>query len=246
MKAKTISISNFKGGVGKTTSTLNIGAAMARKGKRVLLVDLDPQYNLTTSLPTIDQPVPTAFNVLCEKAQPVPAEVAPNLHLIPSSLSLIKAETLLTSRLHREYILRKALEPLEPDFDFILLDCPPALGNITLNAYFASDLIFVPVEAEFLSFGGATVLQEALAEIEIEIDRIFLTRYDGRKTLNKEVKKAILADPRAFKTIIRSNVALAECPAHKQTIFDYSPRSNGAKDYDLLTTEIITNYAKEG
>ena len=238
---KVISISNFKGGVGKTTSTLNIGANLATRGKRVLLIDLDPQFNLTSSLLT-EIPTDGIYGILCKGEKPKPIQVREQLELIPSSLELIRAENEITGKVHREFILDKALKTIKSQYDFILIDCPPALGNLTLNAYFASDLLFVPVEAEFLSFGGHKVLADALNDIGIEIDRIFLTRYDSRKILNKTVKDAILLDSKALKTVIRSNIALAEAPATKQTIFEYSPNSNGAKDYNSLTTEILEKY----
>lgn len=239
LMARTISISNFKGGVGKTTSTLNIGAQMAVLGHKVLLIDLDPQFNLTNSLTSLESNCVNTYTILCKGAKPEPKQVKENLFLIPSSLDLIRAEIELTSKIHREYILKKALKSLEKNFDFILIDCSPTLGNLTLNAYFASNQIFVPVESEFLSFGGYRVLESALSDIGIEIDHIFLTRYDRRKILNRTVKEAILSNPKAFKTIIRSNIALAEAPAKKQSIFEYSPKSNGAKDYKKLTQEIL-------
>ena len=244
---KTISIANFKGGVGKTTSTINIGAALQRAGKRVLLVDLDPQFNLTQSLGINDAEFPVYGALRGEYAlQPIRviSEQTDNqsyLDVIPSSLELIKAEIELSAEFKREEILNRLLSPLTPQYDFILLDCPPSLGLLTINAFVSSEEIYVPIEAEFLALKGYAVLNEAIGRIGLSVDKVFITKYDGRKILNRNVSDTIshsLGDV-AFKTLIRENVALAEAPTQGLDIFRYAPRSIGAEDYRNLTEEIM-------
>jgi chromosome partitioning protein len=237
---KTISIANFKGGVGKTTSTINIGAALQNSGKRVLLLDLDPQYNLTQSLGVteVERPV---YGSLRGEYPLSPLVIMDGLDLIPSSLELIKAEIELAAEFKREDILNRLLAPLTPQYDYILLDCPPSLGLLTINAFVASDDIYVPVEAEFLALKGYAVLSEAIGRIGLTIDKVFVTKYDGRKILNRNVLDTIQNSlgEAAFKTTIRENVALAEAPTQGLDIFRYAPRSIGADDYRALAKEIM-------
>ena len=239
----TISISNFKGGILKTTSTANVGASLALKGYKVLLIDLDPQFNLTTffDAPNVNHNI---FKVLVEGEAIKPIQLRDNLFIIPSELELVRGELSLFPMMHREHRLEKALNKVKGDFDFILIDCPPSLGLLTINAYFASDLIFVPVECEYLSYTGLNVLERALDSLEMDIDRIFATKYDKRKALHQEIFKTISSDKRAFKTAIRTNVASAESGTANQHIFEYAPSSNGAKDFEALTKEIIKEYGK--
>ena len=169
------------------------------------------------------------------------AEGKRGLDAIPSSLELIKAEIELSAEFKREEILNRLLTPLTPQYDFILLDCPPSLGLITINAFVSSEEIYVPIEAEFLALKGYAVLNEAIGRIGMSIDRVFITKFDGRKILNRNVSDTIthsLGDV-AFKTIIRENVALAEAPTQGLDIFRYAPRSIGADDYRSLAEEII-------
>jgi chromosome partitioning protein len=237
---KTISIANFKGGVGKTTSTINIGAALQQAGKKVLLIDLDPQFNLTQSLGVSDVERPV-YGSLRGEFPLSPIRIMEGLDLIPSSLELIKAEIELAAEFKREDILNRLLANVTPQYDYILLDCPPSLGLLTINAFVASDDIYVPVEAEFLALKGYAVLSEAIGRIGLTIDKVFVTKYDGRKILNRNVLDTIqgsLGDA-AFKTTIRENVALAEAPTQGLDIFRYAPRSIGADDYRALTIEIM-------
>jgi chromosome partitioning protein len=237
---KTISIANFKGGVGKTTSTINIGAALQQAGKKVLLIDLDPQFNLTQSLGVSDVERPV-YGSLRGEFPLSPIRIMEGLDLIPSSLELIKAEIELAAEFKREDILNRLLANVTPQYDYILLDCPPSLGLLTINAFVASDDIYVPVEAEFLALKGYAVLSEAIGRIGLTIDKVFVTKYDGRKILNRNVLDTIQGSLRdaAFKTTIRENVALAEAPTQGLDIFRYAPRSIGAEDYRALTQEIM-------
>lgn len=239
---KIIAIANFKGGVGKTTSVLNIGAAMARAGKRTLLIDLDPQANLTNSLDvTVKDSDTTIYKILRKIDKPRALQVADCLFIIPSSLELNKAELELSSEFKREEILAKLLKPYQNAYDYVLLDCPPSLGLLTINAFVAADYILVPIEAEYLALKGYAILNEAISAVGLDIDRVFITKYDSRKILNRDVKESIESalQDKLFKTLIRDNIALAEAPAQGLDIFRYSPKSYGAEDYEALCREIL-------
>lgn len=240
---KIITLANFKGGVGKTTSTINIGAGLANKKKKTLLIDLDPQFNLTQSL-GVQEPQSSIYEALTGKEELKIIEITNKLDLIPSTLDLIKAEIELSSEFKREYILDKLLGPIKENYDFILIDCPPSLGLLTLNSFVASDLIFIPIEAEYLSLKGYSILREAISKVGLEIDKVFITKYDSRKILNRDVVKSIKdnLDGKVFKTIIRDNIALAEAPACGVDIFRYNKNSPGAEDYLNLCKEIIKEY----
>ena len=241
---KTIAISNHKGGILKTTSTANIGAHLASKGYRTLLIDLDPQFNLTTFF-GVDSSDNNIFKVLVNSQSAEPIKIRESLFIIPSDIELVRGELAMFPMMERESRLIKALNPIKDKFDFILIDCPPALGLLTINAYYACDLIFVPVECEYLSFTGLKVLERALDSLEMDIDKIFATKYDSRKVLHQSIFETIREDERAFKTAIRTNVASAESATVNKTIFEYAPTSNGAKDYENLANEIISDYGKK-
>ncbi len=239
---KIISIANFKGGVGKTTSCLNIGAGIAKRGHKVLLIDLDAQFNLTQSL-GVTEPAHAIDKALTGEENLQPIQIEENLFLLPSRLEIIKAEIQLYSAFKREEKLSKLLQSIKNKYDFIFIDCPPSLGLLTINAFVASDFIYVPIEAEFLALKGYSILSEALLEIGLEIDKVFITKYDRRKVLNRNVETSIkkALGNKAFKTVIRENVALAEAPTSHQSIFDYAPNSHGAEDYSNLINEILNN-----
>jgi chromosome partitioning protein len=240
--AKIIAISNFKGGVGKTTSTVNIGASLAIQGQRVLLVDLDPQFNLTRCLGV--QSVQNIYGALFNQ-YPVPiVHRAENLHLLPSNLELIKAETELVSQFRREDKLHNILKPVLPNYDFIIVDCPPSLGVLSQMAFACADIILVPIQAEFLALTGYGVLVEALERIDIEIDGAFITQYDKRQLLDRNMLESMqnIIGEKLFKTAIRQNVALAETAVSGQTIYEYAPQSNGANDYKNLSLEILSKF----
>jgi chromosome partitioning protein len=237
--AKVISIANFKGGVGKTTSTINIGAGLHQMGKRVLLIDLDPQFNLTQSLGFTETDFPI-YGSLRGEFPLTPLTITEGWDIISSSLDLIKAEIELSAEFKREDILNRLIEGLKVQYDFILIDCPPSLGLLSINAFVASDEIYVPIEAEFLALKGYAILNEAIGRIGLSIDRVFITKYDGRKILNRNVLDTIRQSlgAAAFKTFIRENIALAEAPTQGVDIFRYAPKSIGADDYRSLCAEI--------
>jgi len=237
-----ISICNFKGGVAKTCSSMNIGAAMANMGHKTLLIDLDPQFNLSTSMGIVDPPT-SIYDVLLHNADLPIHTLYDGLDIIPSSIDLNKAEVELAGQFKREEFLGKALQAVESKYDYILIDCPPSLGLLTINALVASDKIFVPVEAEYLALKGYSVLEQALGQIGMTLDGIFVTKYDGRTVLHRDIVEALRehAGERVFTTVIRTNIAIPEATANGTDIFRYNASCNGAKDYKLLTEEMIAH-----
>lgn len=235
-----ISLSNFKGGVLKTTSTVNLGAALARAGKRVLLVDLDPQFNLSQSL-GVPMGYPNIYQALTKRVVIDPFKAEENLYVIPSDFELVKAEIELSTVFKREFLLQTYLEPFCADFNYILVDCPPSLGLLTINALVAADYTFVPIAAEYLALRGYTVLSTAMDNMQMDVDKVFITKYDRRKVINRSVKDNLYAalGDKMFQTAIRDNIALAEAPTAGQSIFAYAPQSNGAVDYAALAAEVL-------
>lgn len=248
--SRIIAIANHKGGVGKTTAVASIGAALANKGYKVLLVDLDAQANLTASLP-IPEDGRTIYNALQERKQLPINRVRDNLDLCPSSLDLAGIELQLSGAMSREFILKDLLEPVAASYDYILLDCPPSLGLIAVNAFVAATDVIVPLTAEALPAKGLTMLEDVLGMVKkrlnptLSLTGIVLSRWAGRK-LNKVVE-ATLRDRYGdivFETKIRENIAIAEAPLSKEDIFSYNSESNGAKDYGALTDEILSRLQK--
>ncbi len=243
---RVISISNHKGGVGKTTSAINIGAGLNKLGKKVLLIDLDPQANLSQSLGVIE-PERNIYRALRGDFPLEPVEVIKGLDLIASTLDLSGAEIEMSAEAGREYILKELIEPLRGSYDFIIIDSPPSLGLLTLNAFVASDLVFIPIQAQYLALQGVAKLVEVIDKIqkrlnkELEIGGVFITQYDQRKVLNRDVVATIEGyfKEKLFKTKLRDNIALAEAPTQGVDIFRYQPKSNGAEDYLKLCREIL-------
>lgn len=244
--SKVISISNHKGGVGKTTSTINIGAGLNSLGKKVLLIDLDPQANLSQSLGIIEPEI-TIYGALRGEYKLQPVEIVKGLDIIPSTLDLSGAEVEMSGEAGREYILRELLEPIRGSYNYILIDSPPSLGLLTINALTASDSVFIPLQAQYLALQGLTKLIEVVDKIkkrlnkELKVGGVFITQYDSRKVLNRDVVATIEDHfkEEVFKTKVRDNIALAEAPAQGLDIFRYSPKSYGAEDYLSLSKEII-------
>jgi chromosome partitioning protein len=247
--SKVISISNHKGGVGKTTSAINLGAGLSKLGKRVLLIDLDPQANLSQSLGLVDQER-TIYGALRGeyKLQPIP--VVAGLDLIPSTLDLSGAEIEMSGEAGREYILRELVDPIKGSYDYVLIDSPPSLGLLTINAFTASDEVFIPLQAQYLALQGLTKLLEVVDKItkrlnkELRVGGVFITQYDARKVLNRDVVATIGAhfQDQLFKTMVRDNIALAEAPSQGLDIFRYNPKSYGAEDYLSLSQEVINRH----
>lgn len=244
--SKVISISNHKGGVGKTTSAINLGAGLNKLGKRVLLIDLDPQANLSQSLGLVDQER-TIYGALRGEYKLQPIEVIAGLDLIPSTLDLSGAEIEMSGEAGREYILKELVDPIRGSYDYVLIDSPPSLGLLTINAFTASDRVFIPLQAQYLALQGLTKLLEVIDKItkrlnkELRVGGVFITQYDGRKVLNRDVVATIGAHfkDQLFKTMVRDNIALAEAPSQGLDIFRYNPKSYGAEDYLSLSQEVI-------
>ncbi len=244
--SRVISISNHKGGVGKTTSTINIGAGLNKLGKTVLLIDLDAQANLSQSLGLTDQER-NVYGAIKGEYKLQPIEILKGLDVIPSTLDLSGAEVELSGEAGREYILRELIEPLRSSYDFIIIDSPPSLGLLTINAFTASDEVFIPLQAQYLALQGLTKLIEVIEKIkkrlnkELRVGGVFITQYDNRKILNRDVVATIEAHFKndVFKTKVRDNIALAEAPSQSLDIFRYSPKSYGAEDYLSLCKELL-------
>jgi chromosome partitioning protein len=244
--SKIISISNHKGGVGKTTSAINIGAGLNLLKKKVLLIDLDPQANLTQSLGLINEPI-NIYGALKGEYKLQPIEIIKGLDIIPSTLDLSGAEIELSSEPGREYILKELIEPLRASYDFIIIDSPPSLGLLTINSFTASDEILIPLQAQYLALQGLAKLVEVVEKIKgrlnksLRVGGVFITQYDSRKVLNRDVVETIQAHfkDEVFKTKIRDNIALAEAPSQGLDIFRYSSKSYGAEDYLALSKEVL-------
>jgi chromosome partitioning protein len=241
-----ISLLNHKGGVGKTTSTINIGAALVELGKKVLLIDLDPQANLTLSLGIPRQRI-SIYEALRGEGELEPYTAKPGLDVITSSLDLSGAEMELINEAGREYLLRELFTPLADQYDYILIDCPPSLGLLTLNALTSSTFVLIPLQTEFLALQGLAKIKQVIDKVrfrlnkDLQIGGVIATMYDNRRVLNRDVVETIhkYFEDKVFKTYIRDNVALAEAPAQRKDIFDYNPKSSGAEDYLNLSKELI-------
>jgi chromosome partitioning protein len=246
-----IALVNQKGGVGKTTSVINIGAGIAGLGKRVAVVDLDPQAHLTSSLGIRAHELEnTVYEVLKGEAEIQRAVIERDgLTVVPSTLDLSGAEVELSNEAGREFLLREALEALE-GYDYILLDAPPSLGLLSLNALTASSHLIIPLQAEFLALQGMSKLLETIEKVKgrlnkkLDISGIIVTHYDGRKNLNREVAEKITGHfgEKVFKRFVRDNISLAEAPSFGLDIFKYRPSSHGAEDYMALSKEILERH----
>lgn len=250
----TIAVAIQKGGAGKTTTTINLAAALRELGKRCLLIDLDPQASLSQSLGENDPAEPHIYHLLKGGAAGKPVEVAATildkegLDLIPASLDLANAELELVSIYGREQILSQVLEQVDDDdYDFVFLDCPPSIGMLTVNALVASDYILMPLVPEFLSLKGAKSFLQNLTLIrrlneDIELLGFVLTKYDKRKRMTQDVEAQLKEDygpDKVFETYIRANIALAKAQEKGVDIYAFDKRSNGAIDYQALATEFL-------
>jgi chromosome partitioning protein len=243
-----ISLVNHKGGVGKTTSAINIGAGLARKGFRVLVIDADPQANLSAGLGILEAER-SIYEAFRERAKLPIVNVKKNLDVVPSSMRFAKIEKDLASEIATETILRELLEGVKDSYDYCIIDCPPALGLITINALVVSSRVYIPMQAEYLAFKGMNSIVDIIAVVKkyfnpkLEVSGIFFTRYNEKLLLSKEVRKNVELSygERLMNSEIRTNVALSECQTNGVDIFDYDPSSNGAWDYEKLVDEILKN-----
>jgi len=247
-----IAFTNQKGGVGKTTTTINTGAGLSKIGYKVLLVDMDPQANLTYSLKIHSSRMKQNIYHVLKGQLSVKEVVMPHngFDLLPASIELSGAEMELVNEPAREQILRSALKEVEDDYDFILLDCPPNLGLLTLNAFTAADELVIVLQSEYLALHGLSKLMDLIKIVQqrlnpdLKVEGIVCTLFDKRKNLNREVVGHIKEHfgSKVFNTLIRDNIALAEAPSHHKTIFEYDSQSYGAQDYMSFAKEIRNGY----
>ena len=243
---KIIAFANHKGGVGKTTTTASVGSILASKGFKVLLIDLDAQANLMYSMKHLPDVYQSIYNILVLNESPEPYNVSKNLDLIPSSQELAMVDIQLSSVIARERVLSRALSPIKENYDFILMDCPPSLGVLTLNACtFATDII-IPLIAEVLPFKGLAMINEFISNVrdclnpEAHVSGVLITRWEKTK-LTSGIEQELRSSwgDLIFKTKIRKNVTIAEAPLESSNIIEYAPKSNGAADYLSFTEELL-------
>lgn len=251
-----ISVANQKGGVGKTTTTINLSASIANRGYRVLIVDIDPQGNATSGLgiekSSIKQDI---YNVLIDEI-PLKDTIlhtsTKRLVLVPATINLSGAETELISMMARETRLKSALDAVSNDYDFIFIDCPPSLGQLSINAFTASDSILIPVQSEYYAMEGLSQLLNTIRLVQkhfnkdLGVEGVLLTMLDSRTNLGAEVVKEVQSyfDKKVYKTIIPRITKLAEAPSYGQPITEYAPNSRGAEVYDDLAKEVLKNHDK--
>ncbi len=251
MTARIYCFANQKGGVAKTTTAVNLGAYLAQAGRRVLLIDTDPQGNATTSLGANPRALPISlYNVLVDKVpmqQAITLTERVGLDLIPASTDLAGAEVEMARMMARERLLARALEPLLAAYDYILIDDPPSLGLLTINGLTAAHGVLIPVQCEYLALEGLSMLLSTIQQVrEVLNDRlvlsgVLLTMYDSRTNLGQQVVEEVrnYFPDKVFRTIIPRNVRLSEAPSYGQTILSYAPNSLGALAYQALATEFL-------
>ena len=249
---KVISIANQKGGVGKTTTTVNLGTILAKKGKKVLLIDTDPQGNATSGLGITKEVENSTYDILVgdvEFANVIQESTVKNLKICPSNIGLAGAEVELVSMMSREQRLKTKLDLIKDKFDYILIDCPPSLGLVTLNAFTASDSVLIPVQCEYFALEGLGQLLNTVNLVKkhlnknLEIEGALLTMYDARTNLSNQVVKEVKKyfEDKVYKTVIPRNVRLSEAPSYGMPITIYDPRSKGAKAYEKFAKELLKN-----
>ena len=248
-----IAIGNQKGGVGKTTTTVNLGAALAFQGKKVLIIDMDSQGNATSGLGIERADVKqSVYEVLVDQIEAAGAILPTsreNLWILPSTLQLAVAEIELATADHRESRLKQAIEPIKDDYDYILVDCPPSLGQLSLNAFTASDTILIPVQCEYYALEGLSQLLNTIRLVQrtynknFRIEGVLLTMLDARTNLGYEVVEEVRKyfQEKVYQTIITRNVRLSEAPSYGQSVIDYDPKSRGAEMYMDLAKEVAAN-----
>ena len=243
-------LANQKGEVGKTTTTVNLGTILAKRGKKVLLIDADPQGNATSGLGVEKEVEYSTYDILVNDAtlkDAIQDTIIKNLKVCPANMSLAGAEVELVSMMSREQRLKEKLDEVKDDFDYILIDCPPSLGLITLNAFTASNSVLIPVQCEYFALEGLGQLINTINLVkkhlnkEIQIEGALLTMYDIRTNLSNQVVKEVKKyfENKVYKTVIPRNVRLSEAPSYGMPITEYDPRSKGAKSYTKFAKEFL-------
>jgi chromosome partitioning protein len=249
-----IAVANQKGGVGKTTTAINLGACLANRGLRVLLVDADPQGNATAGLGLDDRPGGSMYDVLVDGVPASSVAITTcqdGLWLLPSTADLAGAEVELVPVAEREYRLREALKGVAASYDLVIIDCPPSLGLITVNALTAADVVIVPVQCEYLALQGLGRLVETLELVRQNLNRklrlqgLLLTMYDGRTNLSRQVAEEVRSHfPNTFRAVIPRSVRVSEAPSHGLPMLAYDRSSRAAKAYEALTDEVMAALGK--
>lgn len=248
---KIIAVANQKGGVGKTTTSINLSAALAVKGKKVLLVDIDPQGNATSGFGIEKNELEnTVYELMlneCGIEQCIISQVLPNLSVLPTNVNLAAAEIELIDVERKEYILKNELDWVKDKYDFIIIDCPPSLSMLTVNAMTCADSVLVPIQCEYYALEGLSQLIHTVNLVktrlnqDLEMEGVVFTMYDSRTNLSAEVVENVKEnlEERIFSTVIPRNIRLAEAPSFGQPITSYDPRSAGAQSYLELADELI-------
>jgi chromosome partitioning protein len=249
---KIIAIANQKGGVGKTTTSINLAASLGVLEKKVLLIDADPQANATSGLGIDVESVEIGTYQLLEHTNTAKEAIiktdTPNLDIIPAHIDLVAIEIELVDKEEREYMMKKAILNLKDDYDFILIDCAPSLGLLTLNALTAADAVLIPIQCEYFALEGLGKLLNTIKSVqkihnpELDIEGLLLTMYDSRLRLSNQVVEEVQKhfNEMVFHTIIQRNVRLGEAPSYGESIINYDAGSKGASNYLSLAKEIIT------
>ena len=255
---KIISYSNQKGGVGKTTTCVNMAAYLAQAGKKVLLIDLDPQGNATTGLGFQKSSLKkSVYNVIIE-GEPVRDDVLetvlPNLFILPANIDLAGAEVDLVYKKNRDKVLRAALEPVKSAYDYLLIDCPPSLGLLTINALAASDSAIIPIQSEYYALEGLSQLMNTIKLVQqhlnrsLKVEGVVLTMYDGRSLIAKQIAAEIKTffSKKLYEIVIPRNIRLSEAPSHGKPILLHDPKCMGARAYAALTEEFLKKTEGKG